>query len=65
MEKIIKDIEELKKYYEKDLQELIDEFIENNEEETHVDTILFKKRVIWSQSFISSLNQIINKNTPL
>ena len=63
IEKIIEDIKELKKYYERDLIELIDEFIENNDEETHIDVILFKKRVVWSQSFISSLKEIINNNT--
>ena len=64
MEKIIKDILKLKIQYEQELKERLDEFIENEEIENHVDVILFKKRIVWCQCFILELNRIITNNTP-
>ena len=62
MEKIIKDIKELKEQYMQELNERLDEFTENEDEESHVNVLLFKKRIVWIRCFILQLNKIIDNN---
>jgi len=61
MEKVIKEIEKLKKHHEDELEERICEFTENEDEENHVDVLLFKKRIVLLRCFISNLNILMEK----
>ena len=65
MEKLIEDIEELKNLYKDIADGIIFDYINNEIEESHDNVLLFKKRIKLIDSFISSLNQIINNNTSL
>lgn len=64
MENIINEIEELIKYYKDTADGIIFDYINSEIEESHPNVLLFKKRIKLIDSFIDSLNLIINNNTP-
>ena len=63
-QKIIEDIKELKLQYEEELDELILKFCNRDEEETHANVLLFKKKANWCKIFIVELDNIIHNNNP-
>ena len=63
-QKIIEDIKELKLQYEEELDELILKFCNRDEEETHTNVLLFKKKANWCKFFIIELDNIIHNNNP-